>query len=175
MGKRHGQTPLNILDEPPHAIVGYGLDEPAIMDDGINYGVPIPHFEEDVARANIPNEYAGLDREGARKAEIVRLFEEAGLLQEIEKLKIEQPFGDRSGVVIEPWMTDQWYVDAKTLAEPAIAAVKEGKTRFVPQNWEKTYYNWMDNIQPWCISRQLWWGHRIPVWYGPERLQGYKG
>jgi len=84
----------------------------------------------------------------------------------VENKKIMQPFGDRSGVVIEPILTDQWYVDAKTLAKPAIAAVKEGRTKFVPQNWEKTYFDWMENIQPWCISRQLWWGHRIPVWYG---------
>ena len=76
------------------------------------------------------------------------------------------PHGDRSGVVIEPWLTDQWYVDAKTLAQPAIAAVREGKTKFIPKNWEKTFFEWLENIQPWCVSRQLWWGHRIPVWYG---------
>ena len=78
------------------------------------------------------------------------------------------PHGDRSNVVIEPFLTDQWYVNAKKLAEPAIAAVREGKTKFVPKNWEKTYFNWMENIQPWCISRQLWWGHQIPAWYGPD-------
>ena len=78
------------------------------------------------------------------------------------------PFGDRSDVVIEPWLTDQWYVDAATLAKPAIEAVKSGQTKFVPANWEKTYFDWMDNIQPWCISRQLWWGHQIPAWYGPD-------
>ena len=78
------------------------------------------------------------------------------------------PHGDRSDVVIEPYLTDQWYVDAKTLAEPAIAAVREGTTAFVPKNWEKTYFDWMENIQPWCISRQLWWGHQIPAWYGPD-------
>ena len=78
------------------------------------------------------------------------------------------PHGDRSGVVIEPFLTDQWYVDAKTLAEPAIAAVRDGRTVFVPRNWETTYFNWMENIQPWCISRQLWWGHQIPAWYGPD-------
>ena len=76
--------------------------------------------------------------------------------------------GDRSGVVIEPYLTDQWYVDAKELSKKAIKAVKEKKTQFVPENWEKTYFEWMDNIQPWCISRQLWWGHQIPVWYGPD-------
>jgi valyl-tRNA synthetase len=78
------------------------------------------------------------------------------------------PHGERSAVVIEPYLTDQWYVDAKTLAQPAIAAVREGRTTFVPKNWEATYFNWMDNIQPWCISRQLWWGHQIPAWYGPD-------
>jgi len=95
-------------------------------------------------------------------------FEALGLLQEIEAKKIEQPFGDRSGVVIEPWLTDQWYVNAEELSKDAIRAVREDETRFVPENWEKTYFNWMENIQPWCISRQLWWGHRIPVWYGVE-------
>ena len=78
------------------------------------------------------------------------------------------PHGDRSNVVIEPWLTDQWYVDAKTLAKPAIEAVKRGRTVFVPKNWENTYFDWMHNIQPWCISRQLWWGHQIPAWYGPD-------
>ena len=78
------------------------------------------------------------------------------------------PHGDRSGVVIEPYLTDQWYVDAKTMAQPAIAAVRSGATTFVPKNWEKTYFEWMENIQPWCISRQLWWGHQIPAWYGPD-------
>jgi valyl-tRNA synthetase len=78
------------------------------------------------------------------------------------------PHGDRSGVVIEPWLTDQWYVDAATLAKPAIAAVEQGETVFVPKHWEKTYFEWMRNIQPWCISRQLWWGHQIPAWYGPD-------
>ena len=78
------------------------------------------------------------------------------------------PHGDRSNVVIEPFLTDQWYVNAKALAVDAIAAVREGKTNFVPKNWEKTYFDWMENIQPWCISRQLWWGHQIPAWYGPD-------
>ena len=78
------------------------------------------------------------------------------------------PHGDRSNVVIEPFLTDQWYVNAKELAKPAIAAVRDGKTKFIPKNWEKTYFDWMENIQPWCISRQLWWGHQIPAWYGPD-------
>ena len=92
------------------------------------------------------------------------------LLHAIEDTKIQQPFGDRSQVVIEPYLTDQWYVDAATLAKPAIAAVEKGETKFVPENWAKTYYEWMRNIEPWCVSRQLWWGHRIPAWYGPDML-----
>jgi valyl-tRNA synthetase len=95
-------------------------------------------------------------------------MEERGLLAEIEPHKHTVPFGDRSDVTIEPWLTDQWYVDAKTLAKPALAAVENGQTRFVPENWSKTYFEWLRNIQPWCISRQLWWGHQIPAWYGPD-------
>ena len=91
----------------------------------------------------------------------------AGLLAKIEPHAHMVPHGDRSNAVIEPWLTDQWYVDAKTLAQPALAAVREGETQFVPKNWEKTYFEWLDNIQPWCISRQLWWGHQIPAWYAP--------
>ena len=144
VGKRAGHTPLNILNATAHIVDGGEADE-----------------------AGIPAEYRGLERFEARK-KVVEAFEAAELLQEIENLKIEQPFGDRSNVVIEPWMTDQWYVDAKTMAEPAIAAVKDGKTKFIPENWEKTYFNWMENIQPWCVSRQLWWGHRIPAWYDED-------
>ena len=88
----------------------------------------------------------------------------------VEDNKMMQPYGDRSKVVIEPMLTDQWFVDAHTLAQPALAAVRNGETEFVPQNWEKTYFNWLDNIEPWCISRQLWWGHQVPVWYGPEQV-----
>ncbi len=90
------------------------------------------------------------------------------MLDKIEPTSHVVPHGDRSGAVLEPFLTDQWYVDAKTLAEPAIAAVREGKTKFVPQQWEATFFNWMENIQPWCISRQIWWGHQIPAWYGPD-------
>ena len=90
------------------------------------------------------------------------------MIDKIEPHTHMVPHGDRSGVVIEPFLTDQWYVNAKALAEPAIAAVRDGKTNFVPKNWEKTYFDWMENIQPWCISRQLWWGHQIPAWYGPD-------
>jgi valyl-tRNA synthetase len=106
----------------------------------------------------------GIDRFAARKQIVARL-EEMGLVEKIEPHTNVVPHGDRSNVVIEPYLTDQWYVNAKKLAEPAIAAVREGKTNFVPKNWETTYFNWMENIQPWCISRQLWWGHQIPAWY----------
>ena len=107
------------------------------------------------------------DRFAARKAIVTRL-EEMGLVEKIEPNAHVVPHGDRSNVVIEPFLTDQWYVNAKELAKPAIAAVRNGKTKFIPKNWEKTYFDWMENIQPWCISRQLWWGHQIPAWYGPD-------
>ena len=108
----------------------------------------------------------GVDRFGARK-KIVERLESAGLIDKIEPTTHVVPHGDRSGAVLEPFLTDQWYVDAKTLAQPAIAAVREGAHRFVPQQWDATFFNWMENIQPWCISRQIWWGHQIPAWYGP--------
>ena len=116
---------------------------------------------------NAPDRFVGLDRFDARK-KILSELDELGLLAEIFPNIHSVPHGDRSGVIVEPWLMDQWYVDAKTLAKPAIEAVKIGKTRFVPQHWEKTYFEWMNNIQPWCVSRQLWWGHRIPAWYGPD-------
>ena len=114
-----------------------------------------------------PEAYRGLTREAAR-AKVVADFDAMGLLDRIEPHKHQVPYGDRSGVVIEPYLTDQWYVDAKTLAGPAVEAVKSGATKFVPATWEKTYFNWMENIQPWCVSRQITWGHRIPAWYGPN-------
>ncbi len=114
----------------------------------------------------VPDAYRGLDRYAARKAVIADIDAE-GLMLRVEDKKIMQPFGDRSGVVIEPMLTDQWYVDAKTLAGPAIEAVKSGAIKVVPATWEKTWFQWLENIQPWCVSRQLWWGHRIPVWYCP--------
>ena len=91
-----------------------------------------------------------------------------GLLDRVEEITHTVPYGDRGGVPIEPWLTDQWYCDAATLARPAIEAVEQGRTRFVPENWTSTYFEWMRNIQPWCISRQLWWGHQIPAWYAPD-------
>src|SRR6202050_5254442 len=112
----------------------------------------------------------GKSREAARKL-MVEQLESRGLIDKIEPTSHVVPHGDRSGAVLEPFLTDQWYVDAKTLAQPAIKAVRERKTVFVPAQWEATFFNWMDNIQPWCISRQIWWGHQIPAWYGPSKLK----
>ena len=116
---------------------------------------------------NVPLDYQQLDRFEARK-KVVSAMEGLGLLSSVEQNLHVVPHGDRSQVPLEPWLTDQWYCDAKTLAEPAIKAVEDGRTKFVPQNWENTYFDWMRNIQPWCISRQLWWGHQIPAWFGPD-------
>ena len=115
----------------------------------------------------IPLAFIGLDRFEARAAVIAQL-EAEGTLERVEDRTIQTPYGDRSGVVIEPWLTDQWYVDAATLAQPAIEAVRSGKIRIVPKTWEKTFFNWMENIQPWCVSRQLWWGHQIPAWFATD-------
>ena len=115
----------------------------------------------------IPEKYQGMDRYEARRQILADMAAE-GLVDFEEKVQNSVPHGDRSGVVIEPWLMDQWYVNAAELAKPAIRAVEEGRTKFVPERWSKTYFEWMRNIQPWCISRQLWWGHRIPAWYGPD-------
>lgn len=115
----------------------------------------------------VPEAYRGLDRYAARE-KVVADLDALGLLEKIEDHTLMVPYGDRSNDVIEPWLTDQWYVDAATMAKPAIQAVERGETVFVPKNWEKTYFEWMRNIQPWCISRQLWWGHQIPAWYTPD-------
>ena len=115
----------------------------------------------------VPEAYRGLERFEAR-ARIVADLDAEGLLVKIEDTQHVVPHGDRSAVPIEPWLLDQWYVDAKTMAAPAIAAVEQGKTEFVPKSWENTFFDWMRNIQPWCISRQLWWGHQIPAWFGPD-------
>ena len=120
-----------------------------------------------VSDGAIPGDYIGMDRFDARK-KVVAAMDELGLLGEVEDRVIQTPFGDRGGVVIEPWLTDQWYVDAEKLAGPAMDAVRSGDVEIVPKSWEKTYFNWMENIQPWCVSRQLWWGHQIPAWYGPD-------
>jgi valyl-tRNA synthetase len=152
VGKRHGLPQINVLDrEAALALTG-----------NEDYLRGLPEGSEHFAA-----ELHGMDRFAARKQIVARL-EDFGFLERIEPNTHMVPHGDRSGVVIEPFLTDQWYVDAKTLAEPAIAAVRSGATSFVPQNWEKTYFEWMENIQPWCISRQLWWGHQIPAWYGPD-------
>ena len=125
-------------------------------------------FDENAAiNNNAPEKYIGLDRFEARKS-IVAEMDELGLLEKVEENLMFIPYGDRSGVVIEPWLTDQWFADAYKLAQPAIEAVETGKTKFVPKQWENTYFEWMRNIQPWCISRQLWWGHQIPAWFGPD-------
>ncbi len=113
---------------------------------------------------NAPEKYLGMDRFAARQ-QIIADLKALGLLERIDDHKLMVPRGDRSGSVIEPFLTDQWYVKIQPLADPAIAAVKTGRIRFVPDNWSKTYFEWMNNIQDWCISRQLWWGHRIPAWY----------
>ena len=135
------------------------------------------------ADALIPDEYLGLHRfkrdgvDGARELVVQRMKEGGFLIPHIDKdgnahdaepRTIQTPFGDRGGVVIEPWLTDQWYVDAETLAQPPMAAVRDGRINIVPKTWEKTFFNWMENIQPWCVSRQLWWGHRIPAWYAED-------
>jgi len=116
---------------------------------------------------SIPKELRGLDRFEAR-VEIVKLLAGLSLLEKIEPHTHMVPHGDRSGAVIEPRLTEQWYADVKALAQPALEAVREGKTRFIPGNWKKTYFEWLENIEPWCISRQIWWGHQIPAWYGPD-------
>ena len=115
----------------------------------------------------IPEDLLGLPGSVAR-TRVVERMEALGLLEKVEDRVIQTPFGDRSGAVIEPWLTDQWYVDAATLAGPAIAAVRDGAIRVVPETWKKTWFNWLENIQPWCVSRQLWWGHQIPAWYDED-------
>jgi valyl-tRNA synthetase len=136
---------------------------------GRRHGLALINIFDADARLNeaAPEAYRGLDRFAARER-VVADLEAAGLLDKVEEHLLMAPHHDRSGVVIEPWLTDQWYCNASALAAPAIAAVEDGRTRFVPRQWENTFFEWMRNIQPWCISRQLWWGHRIPAWYGPD-------
>ena len=155
------------------------MDEIAAMrTDGAPYAVASARAREIAAGAEasaveidtlnlVPDAYRGLDRYDAR-AKVVADIDAEGLMLGVEDKTIMQPFGDRGGVVIEPMLTDQWYVDAKTLAQPAIEAVRSGAIRIVPKTWEKTFFNWMENIQPWCVSRQLWWGHRIPAWFADD-------
>jgi valyl-tRNA synthetase len=150
---------------------------------GRRHGLPLVNVFDDEARLSLKNNESflkdahpepvlldtleGKSREFARKV-IVENLESRGLIEKVEPTAHVVPHGDRSGAVLEPYLTDQWYVDAKTLAQPAMAAVRERKTVFVPPQWEATFFNWMENIQPWCISRQIWWGHQIPAWYGPD-------
>lgn len=155
VGKRHNLAQINIFSvEADLALQG---------NEAFVAGVP--------ASADLDETLAmhGTDRFVARKQLVGRL-EEKGLIEKIEPHGLAVPHGDRSNVVIEPFLTDQWYVNAHELAKPAIAAVRDGRTTFVPKNWEATYFNWMENIQPWCISRQLWWGHQIPAWYGLQKI-----
>jgi len=152
VGRRHNLPQISVLDqEGALALVG-----------NEDYLRGLPEGSQQLAE-----ELHGVDRFAARKQILARL-EDFGFLERTEPNTHMVPHGDRSGVIIEPYLTDQWYVDARTLAQPAIAAVRSGATSFVPKNWEKTYFEWMQNIQPWCISRQLWWGHQIPAWYGPD-------
>ena len=137
---------------------------------GIRHNLPLINIFNDNAELNeeTPEEFHGLSREKGRE-EIITRFKALNLIEKIEEHHSNIPRGDRSGSIIEPYLTDQWYVDIKPLAEPAIKAVKDKEIRFIPENWSKTYFEWMDNIQDWCISRQLWWGHRIPAWYDEDR------
>jgi valyl-tRNA synthetase len=153
VGKRHNLPLINVLDVEGHL----DLKDNAVFRESVP---PSPELDETLA-------LHGFDRFAARK-KIVERLEAASLLDRVEPTTHVVPHGDRSGAVLEPFLTDQWYVDAKTLAQPAIKAVNERKTVFVPAQWEATFFNWMDNIQPWCISRQIWWGHQIPAWYGPD-------
>src|SRR6476659_2388879 len=169
VGKRHA-LPLISIFTPEAKLKSSSFDD-------FTFGHRAPSTPEggglaDEARGtpaieSIPSILRGLDRFEARKL-VVEMLQGLEQIEKIEPYVHTVPHGDRSGVVIEPLLTDQWYVDAKTLAKPAIDAVKRGRTVFVPKNWENTYFHWMENLQPWCISRQLWWGHQIPAWYGPD-------
>ena len=152
VGKRHGLPQINVFDKEGCLTL--------VDNEDFLRGLP-------EGAAQLAEELNNADRFAARKL-IVQRLEDFGFIEKIEPNVHMVPHGDRSGVVIEPYLTDQWYVDAKTMAQPAIAAVRSGATSFVPKNWDKTYFEWMENIQPWCISRQLWWGHQIPAWYGPD-------
>ncbi|QDI83353.1 valine--tRNA ligase [Methylorubrum populi] len=150
VGRRNGCRPINVLDPEARIQIAGNAD-----------------FLEGAAPEAAALALDGLDRFEARKA-VVALMEERGRLRLVEPNTHAVPHGDRSGVVIEPYLTDQWYVNVKPLAERALQAVRDGKTKFVPENYEKIFFQWLENIEPWCVSRQLWWGHQIPVWYDGE-------
>lgn len=151
VGKRHDLPLINVLDKNAAVLATAQVFN---LDGSVNTELD----------GSLPAQFAGLDRFEARK-QIVAAFDAAGLLEKIDDHALKVPKGDRSGVVIEPWLTDQWYVSTKPLAEKAIAAVEDGSIQFVPKQYENMYFSWMRDIQDWCISRQLWWGHRIPAWY----------
>ena len=154
VGKRAGLRAVNVMTRDGHITL---KDNEDFLED-------LP--ESDALAATL-EEYDNGERFRVR-GKIVDRMESLGLLDRVEDHQHKVPHGDRGGVPIEPYLTDQWYVNAEVLAKPAIESVREGRTNFVPKNWEKTYFEWMENIQPWCISRQLWWGHQIPAWYGPD-------
>jgi valyl-tRNA synthetase len=159
VGKRHGLPMISILDQQGRIALQGNTEFLNRMGPAPEFGSPEARDRNDLFDLN------GLDRQDARD-KVVELLQARNLVEKIEDDTHTVPHGDRSGVVIEPYLTDQWYVDAATLTKPAIEAVRRGGTTFVPKNWEATYFHWMENIQPWCISRQLWWGHQIPAWYG---------
>ncbi|MCP4328122.1 MAG: valine--tRNA ligase [Alphaproteobacteria bacterium] len=160
VGRRHNLAALNIFDSEARVIGPENAETTfRLGDSDDDESTPCIDW--------VPEAYRGLDRYEAREI-IVAEMTARGLLEKIEEPIHVVPYGDRSGVPIEPWLTDQWFVDAKTLAGPCIEAVEQGRTVFVPKNWENTYFEWMRNIQPWCVSRQIWWGHQIPAWYGPD-------
>ena len=164
VGKRHGLPVINVLDaEGAVTLLGNEAFLQTID--------PALKAKQDKGDLTILSHLHGLsrDRDRGARAAVVEYMKMDGSLEKIEPHTHMVPHGDRSGVAIEPWLTDQWYVDAKTLSQSALAAVRSGKTKFIPENWEKTYFQWLENIQPWCISRQLWWGHQIPAWYGFRR------
>ena len=167
VAQRNGIPMYRLMDEvAAMRIDGADYAKAAEFAKAIAAGQPATAAEVDALNL-VPEAYRGLDRYEARKR-VVADIDADGLMIAVEDKAIQQPFGDRSGVVIEPMLTDQWYVDAKTLAAPAIEAVRSGAINIVPKSWEKTYFNWMENIQPWCVSRQLWWGHRIPAWFADD-------
>ncbi len=169
VGRRHGLMLINVLDRngciisdsPENKAMPYTAP---MSEGGSKVAMTTDMLASDVG---IPQHLHGLDRFEARDV-VVKEMENLGLLEKVEDNPMTVPYGDRSGVVIEPWLLDQWFVDAATLAAPAIKAVEDGRTTFHPKNYENIYFDWMRNIQPWCVSRQIWWGHQIPAWYGPD-------